>query len=82
MARAGILLEALNRVHEFAIRHEILCPCGGHDFSAAVRGNSISLACRHCGRHSIISAENEEDLTRLETGFDIDFIAPDIPSNR
>ena len=73
--RRQILLEAINRVHEFVAAGEVACPCGSHDFIAQVDGNSVLLVCSHCGSYAVLPAESADDLARLACGFDIGFLA-------
>ena len=73
-----ILLEALNRVHDIAAQGAISCPCGSKDIFASIHGNSIVLECSHCGSYYVLPAENAADLTRLERGFAIDLMVPDL----
>lgn len=77
-----ILLEAVNRVHEFVAAGEVACPCGSHQFIAQVRGNSVLLECSHCGSYAVIPAESAADLRRLVCGFDIGFLASAVHGKR
>ena len=76
IGKQQILLEAINRVHEFVAAGEVACPCGSHDFVAQVDGNSVLLVCSHCGSYAVLPAESADDLARLACGFDIGFLAP------
>ncbi len=82
IGKQQILLEAVNRVHEFAAAGEIVCPCGSHDFIAQVHGNSVLLECVSCGSHAILPAESAEDLRHLVHGGDIGFLAPALHGKR
>lgn len=75
IGKQQILLEAVNRVHEFVAAGEIVCLCGSKDFSAQVGGNAVFLECSHCGRYAVIPAESAEDLQRLSCGSDIGLLA-------
>lgn len=75
IGKQQILLEAVNRVHEFVSAGEVVCPCGSHDFIAQVGGNSVFLECSHCGSCAVVPAESESDLHRLVCGSSIGFFA-------
>ena len=82
IGKQQILLEAVNRVHEFVAAGDVVCPCGSHDFIAQVGGDSVFLECSHCGRSAVIPAESEADLRRLLCGSSIRFLAPMAPNKR
>ena len=63
-----ILLEALNRVHDMARDGDIVCPCGGEDLTADIRGSYIVLECERCGSFCVLRAENAGDLEKLRFG--------------
>ena len=71
-----ILLEAVNRVLDLAEAGDIVCPCGSHAVSAAIRGSNIELMCLCCGSYAVIKAETAADLERISAGC-ISFAYPD-----
>lgn len=81
IGKQQLLLEALNRVHDFAAAGEVACPCSSHEFIAQVCGNAVLLECSHCGSYAIISAESADDLKRLVCGAAIGFLAPTTINN-
>ena len=82
MERQQILLEAFNRLHDFAEEGEILCPCGGHEFTADIAEDAIHLTCTRCGSYAVIPAATAEDLRQLQPGCEIDFLRPDLLRKR
>lgn len=82
MERQQILLEAFNRLHDFAEEREILCPCGGHEFTADIAEDAIHLTCTRCGSYAVIPAATAEDLRQLQPGCEIDFLRPDLLRKR
>lgn len=82
MERQQILLEAFNRLHDFAEEGEILCPCGGHEFTADIAEDAIHLTCTRCGSYAVIPAVTAEDLRQLRPGCEIDFLRPDLLRKR
>lgn len=82
MERQQILLEAFNRLHDFAEEGEILCPCGGHEFTADIAEDAIHLTCTRCGSYAVIPAAKAEDLRQLQPGCEIDFLRPDLLRKR
>lgn len=82
IGKQQILLEAVNRVHEFVAAGEVACLCGSHDFIAQVRGDSVLLECGQCGSCAVIPAESASDLRRLVCGSAIGFLAPALHNKR
>lgn len=74
LERQQTLLEALNRIHDLALRGELECSCGCADIAAAVHGESVLLECRHCGSFCEIPAKTAQDLRALKPGRAGDFV--------
>lgn len=82
IGKQQLLLEAVNRVHEFVAAGDVICPCGSHDFIAQVDGASVFLECKNCGSSAVIPAESAADLRRLLCGSSIRFLAPTAHNKR
>lgn len=68
MERQQLLLEALNRVHELALREELVCPCGSHDIMAGLLGDCVVLECASCTAFAMLPIREAKDLERLLPG--------------
>ena len=82
MERQQILLEAFNRLHDLAAEGDLLCPCGGHEFTADIAEDAIQLECTRCGSYAVIPARTPEDLRQLQPGCEVTFLRPDLIRNR
>lgn len=76
--REQLLLAALNKIHDLAEAKEIVCPCGSHSFRAMLNDNTILIECTECGSYSVIPVDCVEDIQKLSSGYDMDFILPGI----
>ena len=82
MEHQQILLEAFNRLHDLASEGELLCPCGGHEFTADIAEDTIQLECSRCGSTAVIPARTADDLQQLQPGYQAAFLRPDLMGNR
>ena len=62
---SGIILEALNRIHDIAERGGVYCRCGSRDIRAEVSADGIELACDRCGGRRMVAVGKESDLADL-----------------
>lgn len=62
-----VMLEILNRVHDFAEKGDIFCRCGSAAVEVQLLPDGIELDCVNCGGRRIISAQSEQDLSYVDT---------------
>lgn len=63
-----MLLEALNRIHDFVAEGELCCDCGSRQITAALQGDDILLECHKCGSYATVPVHSTSDLQRLRPG--------------
>lgn len=68
LERQQMLLEALNRLHDFVAAGELACDCGSRQIMATLQGDNILLECGHCGGYAQIPVRCTADLKRLQPG--------------
>ena len=66
--RQQLLLEALNRVHELALREGLSCPCGSHDIMAGLLGDCVVIECAACTAFAVLPIREVKDLEKLLPG--------------
>ena len=77
-----LLLAAVNRVHDIAVRGGLQCPCGSHDIAIDICGNTLILECGQCGSYYILHTDRAGELARLEQDFVIHLIEPDLQKKK
>lgn len=60
-----VMIQVLDKIHEYANKGNILCSCGDPDLSLRLMSNGILLTCERCYDSITINARNIEDLLAL-----------------
>lgn len=60
-----IMYQALQVVRELSAEGNVSCVCGGKEITVDVFPDRLELACLDCGRHRVVPAVTDEDLSWL-----------------
>lgn len=60
-----IMYQALSVVRELSEEGNVSCICGGQEITVDVFPDRLELACLDCGRHRVVPAATDEDLSWL-----------------
>lgn len=60
-----VMLQAINKVHEFCENNAVICECGYANFEIDIKEDVLLIKCKRCNAIGIIKAKSSIDLKEL-----------------
>jgi len=64
-SNSTIMLEMINKVHQFCENKSIICECGNDEFDIEAKKDKIFVTCRKCNSTGRIRAKSSYDLKKM-----------------